>query len=366
MTAISFIERGRSFIVRYERRLSSLALLTGFLIDSFTLTRIDFWGNHLLIFSYLALATLCIFLLQIKEAGRIRKHFFLRLASLFPLAIQFAFGALLSALTVFYVRSASLSGSLFFILFLGGMMVGNELLRSRYARLEFQFSILFVIIFAFMIFYVPIVLSTLGAATFLLSGALSLLVMTLLLFALFRLTPQIVSTAARALAASIGGIYLLVNVLYFTNIIPPIPLSLKEADVYHFVAKEGEQYVGFGEEEPWWARYFSRERSFHRTKGEPTYFYSAVFAPTKITIPIYHEWQFYDEATRAWETRSRISFPIVGGRESGYRGYSMKSELAPGRWRVRVTTERGQILGSTAFFVVEVEAPPPSFPRVLQ
>lgn len=47
----------------------------------------------------------------------------------------------------------------------------------------------------------------------------------------------------------------------------------------------------------------------------------------------------------------------MGGREGGYRGYSVKGNLFAGEWRVNVTTERGQSLGRTSFTVVDIPFP---------
>lgn len=357
-----FLEKARSIAARYEHHLSTGAFLAGFLIDSLTLTRIDFWVNHAIIFTYLAIAVASMILLQAAEGRKLRSSFFFRAASFLPIVIQFAFGALFSVLFVYYARSASFAGNWFFILLLGAISVGNEFVRGRYARLEFQFAALFAILFAFMIFYVPIVLDALGAMTFLLGGFLSLCFMIGLLFALYRVAPSVVEKSARGVALLVGGLYFLLNVLYFTNIIPPIPLSLRGADVYHLVTKEADgSYVGFAEE-----RSVFGGRTYHHISGEPVYFYSAIFAPTKIALSIYHEWQFYDERRGEWVTKSTISFPVIGGREKGYRGYSLKQWVEPGEWRVLVKTRQGQLLGQRNFLILSGAPPSPLRTRVLE
>ena len=84
----------------------------------------------------------------------------------------------------------------------------------------------------------------------------------------------------------------------------------------------------------------------------PIFFFSAISAPTALNTSITHEWQYRDEQNGAWKTSAEIHFPIAGGRDGGYRAYSQKDSITPGRWRVNVLTKDGQSLGSYTFTVV--------------
>jgi hypothetical protein len=162
------------------------------------------------------------------------------------------------------------------------------------------------------------------------------------------------------------GIFTVFNLLYFTNSIPPIPLALKSAGVYHSILRDLEgSYVGQAEQTSWQERFSLRTSVYHHKANEPIYFYSAIFAPIELTQPIYHEWQYFDKAQDEWVTSTRVTFPIVGGRERGYRAYSTKTAISPGRWRVLVATGRGQLLGRTTFVVEFVETPISLEERVL-
>jgi hypothetical protein len=55
---------------------------------------------------------------------------------------------------------------------------------------------------------------------------------------------------------------------------------------------------------------------------------------------------------------SEISFHITGGRQEGYRGYSFKTNVPAGKWRVFVETPRGQVLGRYEFNVERVDQQP--------
>jgi hypothetical protein len=87
--------------------------------------------------------------------------------------------------------------------------------------------------------------------------------------------------------------------------------------------------------------------------------FTAICAPAGLTTTIVHEWQHYDEAKREWVTDETIPFFIVGGREAGYRGYSVKTDLTEGSWRVNVKTEFGQVIGRVSFRVDDVTSPVP-------
>jgi hypothetical protein len=65
----------------------------------------------------------------------------------------------------------------------------------------------------------------------------------------------------------------------------------------------------------------------------------------------------YDEKTEKWVQALYLKFGIVGGRGGGYRGYSIKENVTPGKWRVDVMTERGQLLGRYRFDAVSSGAP---------
>ena len=87
------------------------------------------------------------------------------------------------------------------------------------------------------------------------------------------------------------------------------------------------------------------------------YVYTAIFAPSGISTNIVHEWQRHDETSGKWVTEHRLTFHITGGREGGYRGYSLKKDVTPGEWRVNVTTDYGQLIGRAPFRVEAVSDP---------
>ena len=97
---------------------------------------------------------------------------------------------------------------------------------------------------------------------------------------------------------------------------------------------------------------------FHVIPGKPIYVYTSIFSPTRLNTSVIHNWQHYDEATRAWVSTAQIELPIVGGRDDGYRTYSVKNASSPGRWRVDVTSLEHKLIGRVSFTVENVDAAP--------
>jgi len=342
-------EMFKKVYLRYERYMLPIAFFTGFVWDSLTLRRIDLLYENLVFLMYIFVAGAGIILVNISFK-------YVRFA---PLFMQFAFGGLFSGFVVFYFRSASFMASWPFLALLLFFLVGNEVFKKQYLRLVFQLSVFFTVLFSYAIFAVPVFIGKMGDGVFLVSGVLSLFLMGLLVFILNFSIPGKIYHVRRALFSSILGIYLLLNIFYFTNIIPPIPLSLKTFGVYHSVEKNsaGEYAVSF-EPMPWYAWGERMNPVFHWTPGAPVYVFSAVFAPVKINTSVSHKWSYFDEKTGKWIETNRIGFSVVGGRDGGYRGYTVKNSIMPGRWRVDVVTGRGQVLGRLNFNVVETEITP--------
>lgn len=339
---------------KYERYISPLSLLAGFIADNLTLRRIDLLAENVAILSYLFIAGASILILNAYDVGRLRGKIIDKLSDILPFVMQFAFGGLFSVFVVFYFRSASFFASWPFLLVLAGLLVGNEVFRKQYSRLVFQLSIYFVAIFSYSVFAVPIVLRKINDTVFLISGLASIALISLFIFIIWLVLREKLSPARNLFIKSIAGIYLLFNVFYFANIIPPIPLSLKESGIYHDVQRLNGGYIIKTEPSQWPGFFNNFNYIFHWKYGEPVYCYSAVFAPAKISADIMHRWSYFNEEKKEWEEKSLLGFPIIGGRDGGYRGYSVKYEIEPGKWRVDVITEQGKILGRIKFEIVEV------------
>jgi hypothetical protein len=141
-------------------------------------------------------------------------------------------------------------------------------------------------------------------------------------------------------------------------LIPPIPLSLKDAGVYHSIQKNVNGNYTVTYENSGWQNYFKLYPDFQETASSSIYVYSAIFSPQDLNLNIVHQWQYHDTNENKWITDSVINLTVIGGRNGGFRTYSMRSNLAPGRWRVNIKTEQGQIIGSLRFNILSVDKEP--------
>jgi len=353
LTMHSLFTKIEKFYEKYERHISSVALVGGFIFDSLTLRRIDMLFDNLTFIVYLVISGGGIALLNYFQEHPPKKDFSKKVEEFLPVFIQFAFGGLFSGFFIFYSRSSNLASSWPFILFLLFLLIGNEFFKGYYKRLTFQVSIYFVAIFSFSIFFVPVILKSMNAFIFILSGFFSLFIIDLFSRGLFRVVPKRYRESRITLRNSILSIYVIINILYFTNLIPPIPLSLKNVGVYYAVERVGEDYKVIGEKKTWQEKIpVISTNIVHIKEGEPLYLFSSVFAPTDLDVKVIHDWQYYDESSSRWVSTTRIAFPIIGGRGDGYRGFSKKENIFDGRWRVDVKTERDQIIGRINFTVI--------------
>ena len=76
-------------------------------------------------------------------------------------------------------------------------------------------------------------------------------------------------------------------------------------------------------------------------------------APTSLETTILNKWQFFDEIKREWVQTDLLQFRIEGGRDGGFRGYTIKRNIFPGKWRVDVVTKRDQLLGRETFTIID-------------
>lgn len=339
---------------RYEHHLGLGALLVGSGFDLFMANRPDSLANNLLLLSYLTIAGGLIVVLNLREMQRARgKHesepFFLLLV------LQFCFGGLASNLLVLYGRSGTFAASTIFFGLLLALVLGNEFMRNRYALLRLNVGIFYFLLLTYLTLAVPIYIThSVGVWVFVLSGVISLVFIGLFLFALYVAVFRRNIDHVRGVSLIVGGIFVLFNMLYFANIIPPVPLSLKDIGVYHSILKQSSgNYIALYEPSPWWQVWRNTSATYTLAGGSTAMCFSSVFAPTDLTTPIYHRWEKKDPNTGEWVTVSRVAFSISGGREDGYRGYSLTSALTPGQWRCDVETGQGQLIGREGFTVVQ-------------
>jgi len=328
---------------QYERKIGVASLAAGFIVDALTLQRIDALRENLWLLANLILAAVCIVAINRRETSE-SKHFW------FENLLQFSFGALLGSIFIFYFRSATVSAAWPFLLLLFLALVGNELYQKRYKKLAFQLSFLYFSLFSFCIFLVPLLIRRIGPEIFLLSGIVSIFLIWIYITLLKNLAREKFLEERTGIRSFIIAIFIGINVLYFTNLIPPIPLSMKDAGVYHSISRLGADYLVTEEERHFWEL---GSDTIHWIPGEKLIAYTAIFSPGSIDTDIVHEWQY--KSGGEWITATTIPLHLSGGRSGGFRTYSGKENFSEGKWRVDVKTPHGQVIGRVKF---EIEISP--------
>lgn len=335
---------------KYERILMPATLVFGVLLDAFTFTNISIGTTFLLLGIYFVVSGGAIIYLSAYDAKRLPHKRVLGYIRLFiPLLLQITFGALLSGVFIFFFFSGTIFVSWPFILILVLLMVSNDVFRRYYLKPLVQISVYFFIVFSGLSIALPFLFNSLSVWIFVGSGIASLIFIWLYIYVLTRVAPELKKQSVNFLL-SILAIFVFINGLYFLNIIPPIPLSIREATVSHGVVRNSGAYVLRVEDESVWDRIMPGQ-VFHKAPEESVSVYTAIFAPKNLNTKIIHDWQWYDEGKKEWVSKDKLSFTLTGGRSEGFRGYSTKTTVPNGRWRVYVKTDRGQVLGRVSFDV---------------
>ncbi len=339
----------------YERHLSAVAMIAGFISDNLLFRRVDLLQTQVLFAVYAVACFIAIPLLHWLEAHRVNAP---RSRTVLPFVTQFALGGFWSGFVIFYGRSADLGASWPFILFLFAILVANEYFHHYHDRLVFTSVLFFFALYSYAIFEVPLLTGTIGTGTFLLSGLVAVGVFTLFTMLLRVLARERFLADVWRIRVGALVVLALMNLFYFTNILPPLPLSAPSAGIYHSVIRIPGAYLGMTEPEPWPVRYLGLPPTLHVVLGEPLSAYSSVFAPTALTTTIVHQWEWYDPTAKQWVVKATITYPIVGGRDGGYRGYSTVLMDEAGQWRVNIETIDGRLISQLPFTADSVASAP--------
>lgn len=346
----------RSFISRHERIFLPLALFFGFAVDALTLRRADLFPETILVYVYLSVAGLAIMMLHALETGRIRWRMVLQMQPFIPLALTYAFGGLFSAFVVFYTKSALISDSWPFLLFLVLVVVALELLREYRSKLVFNLAVFFLGLVSFSIYSVPLWVGRMGGDIFFISLVFATCIFAVFCALLSFIDRRRILRNSGKIVGIVLGVSSALTFFYAANILPPIPLVLRDIGVYHDVSRTESGYRLEEEPTSFLDRFFGQ--NVHVAEGNSLFVFSSVYTPVRLDAEIVHRWEYFDPAVRDWVVSTLISYPTEGGREEGYRGYSTKQSLTQGLWRVTVETPEGLKIGRTEFNVMYVDVPP--------
>jgi hypothetical protein len=341
-----------SVLKPYERHLAATGMLGGFGFDYAAYGRLDHAVTQTVLIIYLSVAAGSILLLHYLEGLAVTEGFLAKLRRWLPVVTQFAFGTLWSAFLVFYARSGVFAASWPFLLLLLAIFVGNEVFKVYHSRLIFSTVLFAFALLSYAIFMLPVFTHTIGKWTFLGSTAAAAIVFVLFLRLLNWVGHSRLGRLRWQIGLSALGVFMAVNVLYFLDVLPPLPLSLQRAGVFHQIKKMGAVYYAMGEPQTW-LEYVGIPPVMHVTDKQPVFVYSAVFAPIDLKTNVLHVWQRYNAGKGKWVTKHRIPLFIAGSRErqNGYRTFSKCTGLEAGLWRVDIDAVDGRLIGRTEFTV---------------
>lgn len=241
-----------------------------------------------------------------------------------------------------------------FFVILVGLLLANELLKKRISNKYLQFSLYFFVSFTFFTFMIPVITKKMNTLIFMFSGLVSFGITLFLITFIYWKSPSTrVEIRLPKLISIILTIYVTINLFYYTNLIPPVPLALESGMVAHNVQKENNSYLVTYERDDWYIFWRDHRLKYIHQPGERIFVFTSIFAPTEIKKSVLHRWKWYNENTNDWEVVDNISYEITGGRDAGFRGFTFKDNVKPGLWKVDVITEEGLILGIIDFEIIK-------------
>lgn len=349
----------KTFYKRYERFFLPTFLIGGFFVDLLTFRYMKPSTQFVVLGVYAFLSACAIlFLHNPRVYPKLEHKRLLRLLrAITPPALQFFFGALLSSALLFYWFSGAFSVSWPLVLFVALLAGGNEAFREHYLRPIVQIPLFFFMVFSFFTLVFPFVVHSIEPWVFYSSGTLALALMWAYVKDFCRFN-NVKTHQRKYLLLSILAIYAGMNGLYLLRVLPPIPLSIREADIYHTLVKTSDGYRLSREDTSFIDRILPGQ-TLHLSTSSPLYAFTSIFAPSRLSTQIVHRWERYDSTTKQWEDQGAFSYTLSGGRQDGYRGYTYKTSPKEGRWRVSVETTRGQVLGRIHFRVTHTPNPVP-------
>ncbi len=348
----------RKSLSKVKRHWMTLSFVFGFIIDNITLNRVDQLFDNFILASYVLLAMIALLLLYASASHKIQGRKGELARKYAPLLVQFAFGGLLSGMLIFYGRSGAWAQTWPFMTVILLAIYGNETIKDRASRLIYNLAILFIGLFSYTVLVIPVFTGWMGPWVFVGSGLLALFVMYQFVQLLLRIVPNFMAMQMRSIVFTLGTIFCTFNFLYFANIIPPIPLSLKDVGIYHSVVRIGDSiYELKYEAGRWFEPFKNSDDTYHAQANDQIFCFAQVFAPTKLATDIVHVWEFKNPDTGEWEEHASLPYSISGGRSDGFRGYTLIKNYTDGKWRCSVETTRGQVLGRETFVIDSTQAP---------
>jgi hypothetical protein len=364
LKARDLVDRLSAYYGGNERAAAAVFFAAGFVFDMLTLGRIDSWlmiGQQAVYLTVILLALVHLLLEQASPAealagmSAVRRGYFRYRTAI----VHFLLGALLNLYTIFFFKSASLLTSFAFLGFLVLLVLANESPRFKSLGLAFKFALLSLCFLSFFACLIPVLAGSIGLRIFLLSIAIGCLPLVAAAVWIHRFAPDLFPHARKQILIPLGSVLVAFLAFYLFRLIPPVPLSIPFIGVYHTVERSGDSFR-LSHQRPRWRVWQNGDQSFLAQPGDKVYVFFRVFSPTRFADEVLMRWYWKDDA-RGWMLQDTIPIKIVGGREQGFRGYGVKANYQPGRWKVQIETIDEREIGRVYFDLQSVPTAPRSF-----
>lgn len=311
----------------YTAHTTTIIFIIGFVFDAIMLPDIEHPITR-----YIGLAHICVvaFFIMFREwviSRNTASSLEQKMYSLSSFLISFSSGAALSFILVYSFRSAAILTSWPLLLLLVLCIIANELVSTHDFRFTLDIGVLLVAVLFFVIFNLPLLLNTQNDITFAISVGVSVVISLIYLF-LLQFTSESASYEAPRTYALAVGIPMFVGMLYFLNVIPAVPLSLREAGVYHSIVRTDDgDFIADQEEDTRFLKKYRMSKYHIVNTYDGIYFFSNINTPAMLTAPVSHVWEYYDNTTHSWIVSTKISFDIQGGEKRGIELFHIKKIL---------------------------------------
>lgn len=238
-----------------------------------------------------------------------------------------------------------------FVIILMALMVANELKNVQKSEVNIKIALYIICIFSFFSMIFPVLLGFVGLLPFL----LALLATSLCIFGIYLLLERRVKNKTllmRRLIAPSFTVVTLFLLFYLIGWIPPVPLSVQNMGVYHHIEKIQGKYT-LSHQNPWWRFWQTGDQEFLSEPGDKIYFFARIFSPAKFSDSVILHW-YFKHPKIGWQSTDKVPMSINGGREGGYRGFSVKQNYQPGEWKISVETTDEREIGRLYFNVIEI------------
>jgi hypothetical protein len=340
----------QEFVHKHKKWEPLLFFIAGFAFDATLLHRID---DPLMLVHQAIYLSLCAAIIAWDLFGDVDRaevpaesdgtipKFFKKLWSYREGILHFMLGTLLNVYTIFYFKSGSALSSLIFLALLASLLFLNEARPANIPKHMLRNALFGLCLISYLNVVVSIIAGSIGLFVFICALAVAAALHSAFAFLLKR---RLDAKKIRfQVQTPFWGILLIYSVLYFAKVLPPVPLSVKHIGIYHDVQRVPGGYQ-LEIRRPEWRFWESGDQTFEAAPGDKLFCFVQVFSPSRFHDELKVRWRFHDPRT-GWTKGEAIPLGVSGGREDGFRGFTMKSNYVPGDWRVEVETSDGREIG---------------------